>query len=140
MAADELDREIAAGVRFSGYEADGALAGVMGIQRVRDVDLLRHAYVTPAMQRQGVGGALLEELGRSCERPMLVGTWAAASWAIRFYERHGFELVSPKAAAQLLCAYWSIPANQREVSVVLRRRTTPGDVARRRTGSEWPTR
>src|SRR3954449_8330348 len=90
MPRDELDRELAAGVVFSGYEDGGALLGVIGIQPVRDVDLIRHAYVAPGAQRRGVGGELLEPLPRSTGRPILVGTWAAADWAIRFYVRHGF--------------------------------------------------
>jgi GNAT superfamily N-acetyltransferase len=119
MPLDELDSEIADGVAFWGYEADGALVGVMGIQAVNDVDLIRHAYVSPAMQGQGVGGALLEELARSTSRRMLVGTWAAADWAIRFYRGHGFELVSPERKTELLKTYWSIPDRQVETSVVL---------------------
>src|SRR5438445_2387999 len=90
MPRDELDAEIAAGVAFWGCEEDGALTGVMGIQPVRDVDLIRHAYVLPGGQRRGVGGAILHHLRSLTDRPMLVGTWAAAEWAIRFYERHGF--------------------------------------------------
>jgi GNAT superfamily N-acetyltransferase len=119
MPLDELESEIADGVAFWGYEADGALVGVMGIQAVNDVDLIRHAYVSPAMQGQGVGGALLEELARSTSRRMLVGTWAAADWAIRFYRGHGFELVSPERKTELLKTYWSIPDRQVETSVVL---------------------
>jgi GNAT superfamily N-acetyltransferase len=119
MDAGELDREIAAGVAFWGYEDDGELVGVMGIQPVRDVDLIRHAYVRPGRQRGGVGGALLRHLRETTERPMLVGTWAAADWAIRFYERHGFELVTPEQKTELLRAYWSIPERQIETSVVL---------------------
>ena len=119
MPADELDEEIAAGVRFSGYEADGELIGVMGTQEVDDVTLIRHAYVAPGSQRRGVGGALLEQLVAATERPILVGTWAAADWAIRFYERHGFELVGPERTAELLRTYWSIPDRQIETSVVL---------------------
>ena len=107
------------GVTFWGYEADGALVGVMGIQAVRDVDLIRHAYVSPGSQRRGVGSALLEHLARSTTRRMLVGTWAAADWAIRFYRRHGFELVPPERTAALLKAYWTIPDRQIETSVVL---------------------
>jgi len=121
MPAEELDAEIAAGVRFWGYEADGALVGIMGIQPVRDVDLIRHAYVLPGDQRRGVGGALLEELVRGATRRTLVGTWAAAEWAIRFYERHGFALVSPARKDALLRRYWSIPDRQIETSVVLER-------------------
>src|SRR6185437_8832698 len=93
MPAGELDDEIAAGVQFWGVERAGALIGVMGIQPVRDVDLIRHAYVLPAQQRCGVGAALLRHLRRVSTRPMLIGTWAAADWAVRFYQRHGFELV-----------------------------------------------
>jgi len=119
MPLHELDCEIAAGVVFWGYEAHGALVGVMGVQRVRDVDLIRHAYVSPGSQRQGVGGALLEHLARSTTRRVLVGTWAAADWAIRFYRRHGFELVSPERTAALLKSYWTVPDRQIETSVVL---------------------
>jgi GNAT superfamily N-acetyltransferase len=115
----ELDGEIAAGVAFWGYEADGALVGVMGIQPVRDVDLIRHAYVAPDSQRSGVGGALLEHLAGCTTRRMLVGTWAAAEWAIRFYRRHGFELASDERKTALLKAYWTIPDRQIETSVVL---------------------
>jgi GNAT superfamily N-acetyltransferase len=119
MPLSELDGEIAAGVEFWGYEADGALVGIMGFQPVGDVDLIRHAYVAPGRQRGGVGGALLEHLARASTRPMLVGTWAAAEWAIRFYRRHGFELVSPERKSELLKTYWTIPERQIETSVVL---------------------
>jgi GNAT superfamily N-acetyltransferase len=119
MGAGELDGEIAAGVAFWGYEADGELIGVMGIQPVGDVDLVRHAYVVPGRQRGGVGGALLAHVRKLSDRPMLVGTWAAAAWAIRFYERRGFELVSPERKTALLQTYWSIPERQIETSVVL---------------------
>jgi GNAT superfamily N-acetyltransferase len=119
MSASELDSEIAAGVLFWGYEADGVLAGVMGVQRVRDVDLIRHAYVRPSSQRAGVGGVLLERLRAKSGRRMLVGTWAAAEWAIRFYLRHGFELVPRERTAEVLRAYWTIPDAQIESSVVL---------------------
>ena len=119
MPADELEGEIAAGVVFWGHEADGILVGVMGLQPVRDVDLIRHAYVLPGTQRRGIGGALLAHLRGMNTRPMLVGTWAAADWAIRFYERHGFALVSPARKTQLLKSYWSIPDRQIETSVVL---------------------
>jgi GNAT superfamily N-acetyltransferase len=91
----------------------------MGIQRVSEVDLIRHAYVSPGSQRHGVGSALIEHLARSTTRRMLVGTWAAADWAIRFYRRHGFELVSPERKAELLKTYWTIPDRQIETSVVL---------------------
>jgi GNAT superfamily N-acetyltransferase len=122
MSADELASEIDAGVEFWGYEDGGELVGVMGIQDVGDVDLIRHAYVAAASQRGGIGGALLERLTGSTERQILVGTWAAAEWAIRFYERHGFELVAREEAATLLRTYWSIPERQVATSVVLIRR------------------
>ena len=119
MPPDELDREIADGVVFWGAAEEGVLVGVMGLQPVRDVDLIRHAYVLPGNQRHGVGGALLGELRRQSTRRMLVGTWAAAGWAIRFYQRHGFTLVSPARKKALLKTYWSIPDRQIETSVVL---------------------
>jgi GNAT superfamily N-acetyltransferase len=119
MPRHELDAEIAAGVEFWGYEADGALIGVMGIQPVRDVDLIRHAYVAPGSQRLGVGGALIDHLMRSATRRVLVGTWAAAEWAIDFYRRHGFVQVSPVEKTRLLRRYWEIPERQIETSVVL---------------------
>jgi GNAT superfamily N-acetyltransferase len=119
MPPNELDQELSAGVRFWGYEADGSLVGVMGIQRVRDVELIRHAYVIPGSQGHGVGGALLEHLQRLRRQRMLVGTWAAAEWAIRFYRRHGFQLVASERTAALLKAYWTIPDRQIATSVVL---------------------
>jgi len=119
MSREELDSEIAAGVVFWGYEEDGSLAGVMGIQSVRDVDLIRHAYVLPGSQRRGIGGALLGHLRQSSTRHILIGTWEAADWAIRFYIRHGFELVVPARKTVLLKAYWDVPDRQMEVSVVL---------------------
>jgi GNAT superfamily N-acetyltransferase len=119
MPMEELESEIAAGVTFWGCDIDGTLAGVMGIQPVRDVDLIRHAYVLPAYQGRGVGGSLIEHLRSLNTRPMLVGTWAAAESAIRFYQRHGFELVSPDTKTRLLGTYWAIPDRQVETSVVL---------------------
>jgi GNAT superfamily N-acetyltransferase len=119
MSSSELDSEIRAGVVFWGYEADGELIGIMGIQPVRDVDLIRHAYVITGNQRRGVGGELIEHLRRLSDRPMLVGTWAAADWAINFYLRHGFEQVSPERKTKLLKSYWTIPDRQIETSVVL---------------------
>jgi len=121
MPREELDREIEAGVKFWGYEAEGDLVGVMGIQSVDDVDLIRHAYVAPGNQRRGIGSALLERMGCPAGRPLLVGTWAAADWAIRFYERHGFELVPRERTAELLRTYWDIRDRQIETSVVLAR-------------------
>jgi N-acetylglutamate synthase-like GNAT family acetyltransferase len=119
MPADELARELAAGVAFWGCEEAGALVGVMGLQDVRDVALLRHAYVATAARGRGIGGLLLEHIVAGATRPMLVGTWAAATWAIRFYERHAFQLVSPAEKERLLRTYWAIPDRQIETSVVL---------------------
>jgi GNAT superfamily N-acetyltransferase len=119
MAESELEREIAAGVAFWGYEDEGALIGVMGIQPVGDVDLIRHAYVLPGDQGRGVGRQLLAHLRALSTRRMLVGTWAAAEWAIRFYRRNGFEQVSPQRKSELLQTYWTIPERQIETSVVL---------------------
>jgi GNAT superfamily N-acetyltransferase len=121
MPASELDAEIAAGVVFWGYESEaGELLGVMGIQPVDDVDLIRHAYVKPGRQRGGIGGALIEHLLQSATRPVLVGTWAAAEWAIGFYVRHGFVQVSVQEKTRLLRRYWDIPERQVETSVVLK--------------------
>jgi|SRR5215211_153795 len=119
MPMSELEDELAAGVDFWGYEDGGDLVGVMGIQDVGEVDLIRHAYVLPGLQGRGIGGALLEHLLGLATRPMLVGTWAAATWAIRFYERYGFEPVGPRRTAELLRAHWDIPERQIETSVVL---------------------
>jgi GNAT superfamily N-acetyltransferase len=125
MPMSELDEEIGAGVEFWGYEAEGELLGIMGIQRLDEVDLIRHAYVLPESQGQGVGGALIEHLMKTAERPVLVGTWAAAEWAIRFYRGHGFEPVSRERGAELLREHWSIPERQIETSVVLARTGAP---------------
>jgi GNAT superfamily N-acetyltransferase len=121
MNAEELASEIAAGIEFWGAEVNTSLVGVMGVQEVLDVDLIRHAYVLPAFQRKGVGGLLLSELCSRSSRTILIGTWAAASWAIGFYQRHGFELVGADETKRLLKKYWSIPERQIETSVVLRR-------------------
>jgi N-acetylglutamate synthase-like GNAT family acetyltransferase len=119
MPEAELRAEIAAGVAFWGAERDGRLVGVMGLQDVLDVALIRHAYVATAARGEGIGGALLRHLVDQTDRPLLVGTWAAATWAIRFYERHGFALTSPAEKERLLRRYWSIPDRQIETSVVL---------------------
>ena len=119
MDERELEAELAAGVAFWGYEVDGALIGVMGVQPMDDVDLIRHAYVRPGEQRRGVGAALLGHLRELGKRRLLVGTWAAATWAIDFYRRNGFELVSPECKDVLLERYWTIPPRQVETSVVL---------------------
>jgi GNAT superfamily N-acetyltransferase len=130
MPPNELRHEIDAGVRFWGwYEADlrggpapdgERLVGVMGSQDVDDVTLIRHAYVAPADQGRGVGSALLAHLLDLAHQPLLVGTWAAATWAVRFYEHHGFRLVTIVEKERLLRRYWQIPERQVETSVVLR--------------------
>ena len=119
MPRDELQHEIDHGVVFWGYQEDTELVGVMGIQNVKDVTLIRHAYIRPANQNQGIGGKLLFELRTHTDRQILIGTWAAAVWAIRFYEKNGFRLVSPREKNRLLKKYWSIPERQVETSVVL---------------------
>ncbi|MFQ5859244.1 MAG: GNAT family N-acetyltransferase [Anaerolineae bacterium] len=119
MPKDELRREIDEGVEFWGYEEDGELVGVMGIQHVQDVTLIRHAYVRTARQGQGIGGKLLSALQEQTTRPVLIGTWADAGWAIRFYEKRGFRLVSSEEKDRLLRKYWTVPERQIETSVVL---------------------
>jgi GNAT superfamily N-acetyltransferase len=119
MPMAELQREIADGVRFWGYQLGDQLVGLMGLQDVLDVALIRHAYVLTAYRNQGIGGQLLAEVRTQTKRPLLVGTWAAARWAIRFYEKHGFRLVSEEAKDRLLRKYWSIPVRQVQESVVL---------------------
>ena len=119
MTASALKSEIEAGVNFWGWDESGTLLGIMGLQLVRDVTLIRHAYVRTAHQGRGIGGALLSFLAHQTTGPVLVGTWAAAEWAIRFYERHGFRLVQTAEKDRLLSTYWSIPTRQKETSVVL---------------------
>jgi GNAT superfamily N-acetyltransferase len=119
MSQADLDRQIESGVEFWGYQLEADLLGIMGMQKVRDVDLIRHAYVKPGSQRLGVGGALLAHLRKLSRRRMLVGTWADAAWAIAFYERNDFELVPKERTAELLTTYWDIPERQVETSVVL---------------------
>jgi GNAT superfamily N-acetyltransferase len=119
MPEDALDEEIAAGVEFWGYENDDRLAAVMGVQPVKDVVLIRHAYVRPEHQGQGIGGALLRRLTANTEARILIGTWAAAEWAIGFYRKHGFVQVTPEEKDELLKTYWDIPERQIETSVVL---------------------
>ena len=119
MSKDELEREICDGVVFWGYVEDEQLLGIMGIQDVKDVSLIRHAYVRTAKRNQGIGGRLLVHLRSRVARPLLVGTWANATWAIRFYEKRGFRLVDKETKDRLLSEYWSIPKRQIETSVVL---------------------
>jgi GNAT superfamily N-acetyltransferase len=119
MSREELWGEIQAGVNFWSLVADGGLLGVMGRQDLEEVTLIRHAYVRSEAQRRGIGSRLLAHLRREVSQPLLVGTWAAAWWAIRFYERHGFQLVTPDEKDRLLRRYWTISDRQVETSVVL---------------------
>lgn len=119
MSREKLQHEIQAGVVFSGYEEDGLLLAVMGIQQVQDVTLIRHAYVRTTSQKRGIGALLLAHLRELAPNPVLIGTWADAVWAIRFYESHGFRIVDPLTKNRLLKKYWTIPERQVQTSVVL---------------------
>lgn len=119
MPLAELKEQVAAGVSFWGVEHRGKLAGVMGVQPIMDVTLIRHAYVRTAFRNRGIGSDLLKHLRRLAPGPILVGAWAAATWAIAFYEKHGFRKVIPAEKDRLLKKYWSIPDRQIETSVVL---------------------
>jgi N-acetylglutamate synthase-like GNAT family acetyltransferase len=119
MSAPELRQEIAAGVEFWVAEQEGRIAGVMGIQDKGDVTLVRHAYVVPSTQRSGLGTRLLRHVESLVDKPILIGTWASASWAIDFYRRNGFSMLDDKEKNRLLRKYWSIPERQIETSVVL---------------------
>ena len=119
MSKDYLEHELHAGVIFWGYEENGELVGVMGIQHVQDVTLIRHAYVRTAHRNKGIGGKLLTFLKTLTSKQLLVGTWQAAVWAIRFYEKQGFRLVTVEEKDRLLRKYWTITERQRETSVVL---------------------
>ncbi|MQG11054.1 MAG: GNAT family N-acetyltransferase [SAR202 cluster bacterium] len=119
MPREELREEITAGVAFLGYEQDGELAGVMGTQHIQGVTLIRHAYVRTAQRSRGIGGELLARIMDDATRPVLIGTWADAVWAVRFYQRRGFKVVSAQEKEWLLHKYWSVPERQIETSVVL---------------------
>lgn len=119
MPLEELRSEIAAGVRFLGVERAGALLGIMGSQEVKDVTLIRHAYVRTSERGHGLGTLLLKQLLATTTRPVLIGTWRAATWAISFYERHGFQVVGDEEKNRLLKCYWTVPDRQIETSVVL---------------------
>ncbi len=119
MSADELRDEIVARVEFWGCDRDGKLVGVMGIQDIDDVTLIRHAYVRTQQRNKGVGARLLSHLRARTDRPLLIGTWASAAWAIRFYEGRGFRVVSERERDRLLRRYWTVPAAQIAASVVL---------------------
>lgn len=121
ISAEELRKEIEASVRFYGWVEDDNLLGVMGIQSVKDTTLIRHSYVLTKYQRRGIGGNLLKHLKGLAKTPeILVGTWQDATWTIRFYEKHGFKLVSNKEKDRLLRKYWNISDRQIETSVVLK--------------------
>lgn len=120
MTRPALERDTARGLKFWGWEDSGRLIGVMGLQKVADATIVRHAYVRTADQGKGIGGALMQELRNQVFGLLLVGTWADAEWAIGFYQRHGFRLVPEDEKESLLRVYWSIPPRQAEVSVVLR--------------------
>ena len=119
MSKDELQQEIDEGVAFWGYEEDGELVGVMGLQHIQDVALIRHSYVRTLKQKEGIGRKLLSYLRGQTIYSILVGTWADAVWAIRFYEKNGFRLVSREEKNRLLQKYWTISDRQIETSVVL---------------------
>jgi N-acetylglutamate synthase-like GNAT family acetyltransferase len=119
MPMDELRQEIGAGVQFLGYESDGEMIGVMGMQDKGDVALIRHAYVKTVRRNQGVGTKLLRHLEQMTSKPILIGTWADATWAIRFYEKNGYRRLSRKDTERLLRRYWSVPDRQITTSVVL---------------------
>lgn len=119
MPAEELADELADGVEFSGYLVKDRLIGIMGVQARHNVDLIRHAYVLPDWQGQGIGSRLLQHLCQDSNRPTLIGTWAAADWAIHFYERQGFARVDQADAARFLKTYWNVPERQIVTSVVL---------------------
>ena len=119
MSREKLQHEIEEGVVFWGYEETGTLVGVMGLQQVQDVTLIRHAYVRTASQGRGIGAHLLSHLRGLAKGPVLIGTWADAIWAIRFYERYGFRIVGRQEKDRLLKQYWTVPERQIETSVVL---------------------
>jgi GNAT superfamily N-acetyltransferase len=119
MSLNELQVELDAGVSFWGYEQEGELLGVMGIQFKGDVYLIRHAYIRTAFRNRGFGSMLLRHLYEPLEKPVLIGTWSDAVWAVRFYQKNGFYLVAKEEKDRLLQKYWSVPERQIETSVVL---------------------
>lgn len=119
MDMAELRSEMGDGVAFSGYEEASGLLGVMGLQDKGEVCLIRHAYVRSTWRRKGIGEKLLGHLEKLISKPVLMGTWKDAHWAIRFYEKYGYKLVEPEEKDRLLRMYWKIPERQVETSVVL---------------------
>jgi GNAT superfamily N-acetyltransferase len=126
MPMDELQSEIEAGVRFWGYAAEGELIGVMGIQDRGEVELIRHAYVKTVQRKQGTGTALLRHIEKTTRKPILLGTWLDATWAIAFYEKNGYRRLPRAETDRLLRTYWSIPERQIATSIVL-------------AGPRWPS-
>ncbi len=123
MSKQDLRIALKEGITFWAKENDEAICGIMGIQNVDDVTLIRHAYVRTSQQRNGVGSKLLSHLLRLANLPVLVGTWRAADWAIQFYRQHGFEILSQEHMSEILQRYWSISERQIETSVVLAQRS-----------------
>ena len=119
MSMEEMNAEIAKGVCFYGHYLDGDLVGVMGLQDVKDVTLIRHAYVLTKFRSRGIGRQMLEHLKQLTTRSILIGTWRAATWAIEFYQKNGFRLVDEEEKNRLLKTYWTVPERQIEESVVL---------------------
>jgi N-acetylglutamate synthase-like GNAT family acetyltransferase len=119
MSAGHLRGELEDGVNFWGWEENGKLTGVMGMQDKGDVMLIRHAYVRTVLRNRGIGSQLLHYLESITGKLILIGTWAAADWAVTFYEKHNYRLVSPEEKNRLLTKYWNIPERQIETSVVL---------------------
>lgn len=119
MSKNELETQINQGVQFWNYEENNEILGVMGIQFKNDVTLIRHAYVRTTSRQKGIGGKLLNHLVDIAKTPVLIGTWKDAFWAIRFYEKHGFRLLSDEEKNKLLKTYWTIPERQVETSIVL---------------------
>jgi GNAT superfamily N-acetyltransferase len=120
MPSAQFEADFGGGIDFTGYATDGDVIGVMGIQRVHNVHLIRHAYVLPSWQGREIGAARLSHLRDSTDSCLLIGAWADAAWAIRFYQRHGFESAPPpEAKVALLRTYWTVSARQIETSVVL---------------------
>jgi len=129
MTREELQSQIEEGVRFSCYMENNEIVGVMGIQDKSDVALIRHAYVRTKQRKKGIGTLLLQELIKDAKKPILIGTWKAADWAIRFYEKHDFRLMEEEEKNRILKKYWTIPDRQVEASVVLvdiKYRKSPG--------------
>jgi len=122
MSKEELKEQISEGIIFSCYIENDKIIGVMGIQEKTDVCLIRHAYVLTTARKHGIGTQLLRHLVDSCTKPVLIGTWTAAEWAIRFYEKNGFVLVSDDEKNTLLKKYWGVPSRQIETSVVLKQK------------------